>query len=112
MEYIDECLLPCYEAYEKDKRKWNYTDQSDINTRAEKLKTDLLANIEWFNDHLPTTIADAVDDIDYADSRVVKIEYINVSGMRNSKPWPGLNVKETTYSDGRTSTTKVIIKNR
>lgn len=112
MNYIDECLLPCYEAYEKDKRKWNYTDQSDISKRAEKLKTDLLANIEWFNDHLPSTIADAVDDIDFADSRVVKVEYINVSGMRNSKPWPGLNVKETTYSDGRTSTTKVIIKDR
>ena len=110
MDYIDEHLYPCFDAYEHEKKRWDYDNQSDLKSRISNLKNALLANIEWFNDHLPYGTTTSVSDLELADSRVVKVEYINMAGLRNSKPWPGINIKETTFADGTTKTTKVIIK--
>ena len=107
MEYIDEHLLPCSEAFEQEKIRWNYTDQRTLNQRVDKLKLSLLDNIEWFNNHLPTAAISHVMD----DKEIVKVEYVNMAGMRSSSPWNGVNIKVTTYSDGSTSTTKVMNRN-
>ena len=107
IEYIDDYLLPCSEAYEADKALWQYTNQDSLTQRTEKLKSALLANIEWFNDHLPYGVATSVSDLEFADRRAVKVEYINMAGMRNSKPWRGINIKETTFADGTNVTTKL-----
>lgn len=108
MDYIDEHLLPCSTAYEQEKNLWNFTDQSTLSQRVEKLKSSLLANIEWFNSHLPGE-TNSVTDLGIVNQEVVHVEYINLAGMRSSRPWNGVNIKLTTYVDGSTSSDKVII---
>ena len=108
MDFIDEHLLPCSTAYEQEKALWNYTDQSTLVQRVDKLKSSLLANIEWFNNHLPGQ-TNSVTDIDVVDQEVVKVEYINLAGMRSSRPWSGINIKLTTRADGTTLSDKVIL---
>ena len=112
MEFISEHLSPCQEAYETDKKLWSYANQNSLSARTENLKTALLANIEWFNNNLPEGLNNTIDDIDFADKKVVRVEYVSMAGLRSSKPWPGINIKETFYTDGSTSTSKVIIKER
>ena len=107
MNYIDEHLLPCSEAYEQEKIRWNYTNQEPLTVKVNRLKTSLLANIEWFNNHLPTSDIILIP----ADKEIVKIEYVNMAGMRSSSPWNGINIKVTSYSDGSSSTTKIMVKN-
>lgn len=108
MDYIDEHLLPCSTAYEQEKTLWNFTDQSTLSQRVEKLKSSLLANIEWFNSHLPGE-TNSVTNISIVNQEVVNVEYINLAGMRSSRPWSGINIKLTTHADGSTSSDKVII---
>lgn len=109
MNYIDEHLLPYCEAFEKEKRLWNYTNSETLEKRISNLKSALASNIEWFNIHLPQGIMNSVNPIDLADKRIVKVEYINMAGMRSSQPWKGMNIKETTYDDHSIITSKVII---
>ncbi len=52
---------------------------------------------------LPTGINGVVGD-----AQVVGIEYVNIAGMRSSKPFKGVNIVVTRYSDGSTTTSKVI----
>lgn len=42
------------------------------------------------------------------EAQVVGVEYVNIAGMRSSKPWQGVNIVVTRYSDGTTTTTKVV----
>lgn len=107
MNYIDEQLLVCGEAFEQEKRRWNYSSSETLNTRVEKLKAALLANAEWFNENLPTTLANAVDEPRSTAKKVIKVEYINMSGMRSTKPWKGINIKEITYGDNSRETIKL-----
>ncbi len=104
MNYIDEHLLPCSEAFEQEKIRWNWTDQQTIAERVTRLKNSLLNNIEWFNNHLPTSGIGSV----VVNKEIVKVEYVNMAGMRSSSPWNGVNIKVTTYNDGSISTTKII----
>ena len=77
--------------------------------RVDRLKSALLANIEWFNNNLPSIPDANVKDV-LGNKEVVKIEYVNMEGMSSTRPWNGVNIKVTTYDDGSTSTTKVIVK--
>jgi hypothetical protein len=104
MNYIDEHLLPCSEAFEQEKIRWNWTDQQTIAERVTRLKNSLLNNIEWFNNHLPTSGIGSV----VVNKEIVKVEYVNMAGMRSSSPWNGVNIKVTTYNDGSISTTKIV----
>lgn len=109
MEYIDEHLMICDEAYEQEKIRWNYTSHETLAERVDKLKTSLRANIEWFNNHQPIG-ENSSTGVVLADKEVVRVEYVNMSGIRSSLPWHGVNIKITTYTDGSTSTTKVIVR--
>lgn len=104
MNYIDEHLLPCSEAFEQEKIRWNWTDQQTLAERVARLKNSLLNNIEWFNNHLPTSGIGSV----VVNKEIVKVEYVNMAGMRSSSPWNGVNLKVTTYNDGSISTTKIV----
>ncbi len=42
------------------------------------------------------------------EAQVVGVEYVNIAGMRSSKPFKGVNIVITRYSDGSTTTSKVI----
>ncbi|MBR5117157.1 MAG: hypothetical protein IK100_11465 [Muribaculaceae bacterium] len=52
---------------------------------------------------LPTAIS-----IVGTQAQVVDVEYVNVAGMRSSKPFNGVNIVVTRYSDGSTTTTKIV----
>ena len=43
-----------------------------------------------------------------ADREVVDVTYFNTLGMQSSKPFEGMNIVVTRYSDGTVSTTKVL----
>lgn len=107
MEYIDEHLLLCSEAYEHEKIRWNYTNQETLAERVAKLKSALLANIEWFNNNLPGKSGVGPVDVPI---EITKVEFINISGMRSSEPWNGINIKVVTYDDGSVTTTKVMME--
>ena len=49
----------------------------------------------------------AVENID-ADKQVAAVKYVNLAGQCSNKPFAGVNVVVTTYSDGTTSTIKTI----
>lgn len=109
MDYIDEHLLLCSDSFEQEKVQWNFTNQDPLEVRVDRLKSALLANIEWFNNNLPSTPGANTKDV-LVNKEVVKVEYVNLTGMRSTRPWDGVNIKVTTYDDGSTSTTKVIMK--
>ena len=43
-----------------------------------------------------------------ADSQIAAVRYINVAGQESSKPFDGVNIVVTTYTDGTTSTMKIM----
>ena len=43
-----------------------------------------------------------------ADSQVAAVRYINLAGQESSKPFDGMNIVVTTYTDGTTSTMKIM----
>ena len=42
------------------------------------------------------------------EAQPVSVEYVNIAGVRSSKPWQGVNIVVTRYSDGTTTTAKVV----
>lgn len=52
---------------------------------------------------LPTAINGVISNV-----QPVSVEYVNIAGMRNSKPWQGVNIIVTRYSNGTTTTTKMV----
>lgn len=52
---------------------------------------------------LPTAINGVISN-----AQPISVEYVNIAGMRSSKPWQGVNIIVTRYSDGTTTTTKVV----
>ena len=54
---------------------------------------------------LPTAINGVASN-----AQPVNVEYINLAGVRSSKPFSGVNIVVTRYTDGSTTTTKVIRK--
>ena len=109
MDYIGEHLLPCDAAFEQEKVRWSYTNQEPLAARVSRLQNSLLANIEWFDAHLPYGEGSSVTDVDEAVRRtIIKVEYVNMAGMRSAEPWNGVNIKVITYDDGTTSAVKMI----
>ena len=43
-----------------------------------------------------------------ADKQVAGVQYVNLAGMTSNKPFDGLNIVVTSYTDGTTATTKVV----
>ena len=109
MEYIDEHLLPCGDALEREKERWNYANQETIHQRVDKLKSALLANMEWFNNHLPSA-PDTGTNIVPVGREVARVEYVNMTGVSSPRPWNGVNIKVTTYDDGGISTAKIFVQ--
>ena len=54
-----------------------------------------------------TNIATAVSEISTAGQEVSKT-YVNAQGVKSDKPFDGVNIVITRYSDGTTQTTKVV----
>lgn len=54
-----------------------------------------------------TSILTAINRVG-TEAQVVGVEYVNIAGMRSRTPWQGINIMVTRYSDGTTTTTKVV----
>lgn len=54
---IDEIVLPLGSAWANDCARWNEDPTQTAKLRAERIKTALRRNIEWFNRHLPVSTA-------------------------------------------------------
>ena len=54
-----------------------------------------------------TSIATAVNDVD-VNKQVSSVKYVNMAGIESSKPFDGVNIVVTTYTDGTKASTKVI----
>lgn len=52
-------------------------------------------------------VSTGISTIDNA-KQVSSVEYYNLAGMRSSKPFTGMNIVVTRYSDGSTTATKVV----
>lgn len=106
MEYIDENLLHCGEALYQDNIRWNRSNSESIADRVERIKNSLIANIEWFDEHLPhATGLDHVTNL--GEKSIVDVKYINLAGMSSDKPWSGVNIMLKTYNDGSVDAIKV-----
>ncbi|MDE6461964.1 MAG: CotH kinase family protein [Muribaculaceae bacterium] len=56
-EYIDETVLPLADAWKNDCARWNDDPLQTVDARAERIKTALQRNIDWFDGHLPVSKA-------------------------------------------------------
>lgn len=52
-DYIDQTMLPLESAWNNDSKRWNEDLSQTAESRAERIKTALNRNIEWFNAHIP-----------------------------------------------------------
>ena len=48
-----------------------------------------------------------VDEVE-ADKEVASTKYVNINGQESSRPFSGVNVKVTTFTDGTTKAVKVV----
>ena len=99
-EYIDTSVLPLASAWNKDCEKWNEDPTQTAELRAERIKTALSRNIEWFNAHLPkSSYASAISCPFNADNCPVRV--YNLQGMMigtfNSKDEAVSNLKSGIY---------------
>ena len=53
--YIDATVLPLAEAWKKDCERWNEDPTQTACLRADRIKTALRRNMEWFDRHLPVS---------------------------------------------------------
>ncbi len=52
-DYIDATVLPLAAAWANDCKRWNEDPSQTADLRADRIKTALSRNIEWFNSHVP-----------------------------------------------------------
>ena len=81
-------------------------------TTAPKPDMEASSNLEVYpvdltaanvNDHIVTAVANVT-----ASREVESVEYYNVAGLHSSKPFDGVNIVVTRYTDGTISTAKVV----
>ena len=78
----------------------NSTDMGDwgMNTAAYFCMDKFQVKVDY-----PTSVKDV-----NADKDVAGVRYVNLAGMTSSEPFDGVNIVVTSYTDGTTSTAKVI----
>jgi len=82
-----------------------YFTMNSTKTNSYGVVTPLYFCMDKFqvNDGIPT----AVENVN-AEKAVAGVKYVNMAGMTADKPFEGVNVVVTTFTDGTTSTAKVI----
>ena len=99
-EYIDTSVLPLASAWNKDCERWNDDPTQTAELRAERIKTALSRNIEWFNAHLPkSSYASTISRPFNTDNCPVRV--YNLQGMMigtfNNKDEAVSNLKSGIY---------------
>lgn len=54
-DYIDDTMLPLGEAWKNDAQRWGDDPSQTAQHRADRIKTALRRNMEWFDRHLPAS---------------------------------------------------------
>lgn len=99
-DYIDATVLPLTSAWSNDCERWNEDPSQTAELRADRIKTALRRNIEWFNSHIPkSSYASAISCPFNADNCPVRV--YNLQGMMigtfNSKDEAVSNLKSGIY---------------
>ena len=86
-------------------------DQS-LNADGEETVEDLELPMYYVVEYEPNAddmhVITEVGEIEIANKQVVDVLYVNPLGMTSSRPFEGVNIIVTRYSDGTTSTSKVL----
>ena len=62
------------------------------------------------NEYYPVTAATAVSNVHPQTTAISKVEYFTLDGMQLTTPQTGINIRRITYTNGTTTTDKVIKK--
>jgi len=65
--------------------------------------TAYVLDIPWYGTQGYTDVDESA-----LNKEVKSVKYVNLSGMERNEPWDGVNIVVTTYTDGTTSTAKVV----
>ncbi|MDE6669173.1 MAG: CotH kinase family protein [Muribaculaceae bacterium] len=76
-EYVDETILPLEVAWNNDCIRWDEDASQTAELRAERIKTALHRNIEWFDKHLPESSYASIPSIEEA----ATVKVYNLQGM-------------------------------
>ena len=87
-------------------------DNFDASTAEMRLTNVMLVDTKNHIHHAADVMSQfnentAVEKVN-ADKQIAKVTYVNVAGQQSEEPFDGMNIVVTTYTDGTTSTVKVI----
>ena len=98
-------------TYTLDSKKWYTNLEVYLNSIVEDIVKGGNANAETsVNEYYPVTAATAVNTVRSQTSAISKVEYFTLDGMQVTTPQTGINIRRITYTNGTTTTDKVIKK--
>lgn len=112
--YIDNIMLPLAEAWKNDCERWREDPAQTASLRANRIKTALSRNIEWFAGHLPVSSLTSAQILQKDNSQKPVTVY-NLQGMQIGEYIDGLeailNLKKGIYIIRQgTHTTKLTVR--
>lgn len=79
-DHIDDVVLPLGAAWKNDCVRWNDDPSQTAELRANRIKTSLRRNMEWFNSHLPFCESASISNTDIVtENQPVKV--FNLQGI-------------------------------
>ena len=96
-------------GYDIDPRKWYTNIEVYMNSLVEHIvKAQNADGDSNYTEYYPESVSTGINDATAAASEVEKIEYYTLDGMKLNKPAKGINIRKTTFTNGKTYTDKVI----
>lgn len=97
--------------YTLDSKGWYTNLEVYLNSIVEDIVKGGNADAEKsVNEYYPVTAATAVNTVRNQTSAISKVEYFTLDGMQVTTPQTGINIRRITYTNGTTTTDKVIKK--
>jgi len=97
--------------YTLDSKGWYTNLEVYLNSIVEDIVKGGNADAETsVNEYYPVTAATAVNTVRSQTSAISKVEYFTLDGMQVTTPQTGINIRRITYTNGTTTTDKVIKK--
>ena len=97
--------------YTLDSKGWYTNLEVYLNSIVEDIVKGGNADAETsVNEYYPVTAATAVNTVRSQTSAISKVEYFTLDGMLVTTPQTGINIRRITYTNGTTTTDKVIKK--
>ena len=97
--------------YTLDSKGWYTNLEVYLNSIVEDIVKGGNADAETsVNEYYPVTAATAVSNVHPQTTAISKVEYFTPDGMQLTTPQTGINIRRITYTNGTTTTDKVIKK--